>query len=105
MLACSKTMASSERTTLSGTPLVPPVVAGAENHLYPVVNACRPWRSDFLVEQRPARERVTTAHRAAVLGARASCSVRAQLLARPRRGGRSYSQRLASLEHAAQARS
>ncbi len=33
MVACSNTMASSERRTFSGTPLVPPVVAGAENHL------------------------------------------------------------------------
>jgi hypothetical protein len=29
MVACSNTMASSERSTRKGTPLVPPVVAGA----------------------------------------------------------------------------
>ena len=33
MVACSKTMASSDRSTLRGTPLVPPVVAGAASHL------------------------------------------------------------------------
>jgi hypothetical protein len=35
IVACSNTMASSERNTFSGTPLVPPVVAGAESHAYP----------------------------------------------------------------------
>ncbi len=48
MQACSNTMPSSDRTSLSGTPAVPPVLAGAENHSLPVVKTRSRLRSSSL---------------------------------------------------------
>ena len=50
---------------LKGIPVVPPVEAGADNHRWPVMNAS--FRcAGFLLEIRPAVERVPAIHLAAV---------------------------------------
>jgi len=45
MVACSNTIASSERNIRSGTPLVPPGVAGLDSHGLPEVNDFKSSRS------------------------------------------------------------